>query len=72
MKTLPLLAIVLLASLPLACKSKPSAAETVPCTCGTSMGDLEGCAHPLCVAGKTNPDNPSCVCGSIEIPKAKQ
>jgi hypothetical protein len=33
------------------------------------MGELEGCAHPLCMAGKNNPANPKCVCGTIEIPK---
>lgn len=69
MKTmLPLIAALLLA-LGASCKS-PEA--EVPCRCGTPMADLEGCAHPLCVAGKQNPDNPQCVCGQIEIPQGKK
>jgi len=65
---------VLLLSLPLACTAPGtdrSAAE-IPCTCGTPMGDLEGCAHPDCLAGRNNPDNPDCVCGTLEIPAAKE
>jgi len=69
MKTL---SVVLLAAfltvLPSSCKSSGSDAEAIPCRCGTPMADLEGCAHPLCRAGKTNPDNPDCVCGSLDIP----
>lgn len=52
------------------CKSTGSDAD-LPCVCGTQMGDLEGCAHPTCRAGRTNPDNPLCVCGDLEIPGAK-
>ncbi|MCY2959381.1 MAG: hypothetical protein NTY35_04385 [Planctomycetota bacterium] len=65
---LPLVTALLLA-LPSACKS-PS--DDIPCTCGTAMTDFEGCAHPLCLAGKTNPDNPNCVCGKLEIPQGKK
>jgi hypothetical protein len=45
-----------------------SAAADVPCTCGDPLTDLEGCAHPDCIAGRTNPNNPQCVCGVLEIP----
>jgi len=71
MKTLQLFAIVLLAALPLACKSSSSSSADAPCTCGTPMGDLEGCGHKACVSGKPNPDNPNCVCGKLEIPQSK-
>ncbi|TAH38179.1 MAG: hypothetical protein EYC70_06035 [Planctomycetota bacterium] len=64
---LPLFAAVALA-LPIACGSN-SSAEDIACTCGTPQADLEGCAHSLCLAGKTNPDNPDCVCGSLSIPR---
>jgi hypothetical protein len=60
-----LLALLLL---PLACKSS-TPAEDIPCTCGTPEADIEGCAHALCLAGKTNPENPDCVCGGLSIPK---
>jgi len=60
----------LLLPLSTACKSTPS--EDLPCVCGTPMGDLEGCTHPLCLAGRNNPDNPDCVCGTLEIPAAKK
>lgn len=66
-----LLAATLLAlplALSLACKSSSTSGD-VPCTCGTPETDLEGCAHSLCVAGETNPDNPDCVCGTLSIPK---
>lgn len=67
MKTLAsLLLATVLVALPSACKS---AEPDAPCTCGTAMGDLEGCTHPKCSAGEPNPDNPNCVCGGIEIPK---
>ena len=68
-RLLPLLVAALLMALVPACKSP---ANDIPCTCGTAMTDLEGCAHPLCVAGKPNPDNPNCVCGQIEIPHGKK
>ena len=59
-----------LTGLPLACKSSSSEARTeVPCTCGTPAADIEGCAHATCLAGKTNPDNPDCVCGALNIEK---
>ena len=64
-----LLVLVLLAAMPMSCKSTHSDA---PCVCGTAMGDLEGCTHPLCMAGKHNPANPDCVCGKLEIPAAKK
>jgi hypothetical protein len=71
MSTFQALALALLATLPLACRSNSSSAD-VPCRCGTELGDLEGCAHPACMAGKNNPDNPNCVCGTIEIPATKK
>ena len=70
MKTLSALFVTaLLVALPSSCKS-PDAPE-LPCRCGTPMGDLEGCQHPVCSDGKQNPDNPKCVCGSLEIPSKK-
>ena len=64
-----LLALVLWCSVA-ACVSAPPA--DVPCRCGTPLGDLEGCAHVDCRAGRNNPDNPDCVCGTLEIPAAKE
>lgn len=64
-----LLLLALLAAVPMSCKSTPS---DVPCICGTAMGDLEGCAHALCIAGENNPENPNCVCGKLEIPADKK
>ncbi len=67
-KILLALSLLTLAGLPLACKSSASSAQ-VPCTCGTPQADIHGCAHPACLAGKTNAANPECVCGSLTIPK---
>lgn len=39
----------------------------VECICGTEMEAVDGCACPLCVTGKRNPDNPDCVCGPIDV-----
>lgn len=53
-----------------ACTSAPTADVSdadAPCRCGTPMGDLEGCGHADCRAGRENPDNPDCVCGSLEL-----
>ena len=72
MSTFQALALALLATLPLACRSNSSSDADVPCRCGTELGDLEGCAHSACAAGKNNPDNPSCVCGMIDIPATKK
>ena len=65
MKLHVLLLTALLLPLPAACITP---APDVPCRCGTPMGDLEGCVHPLCREGPSNPDNPDCVCGTLEIP----
>jgi hypothetical protein len=54
--------------MPLACRGTDGAAD-IPCTCGQPEADLEGCAHPKCLAGERNPDNPDCVCGTLTIPK---
>ena len=62
-------ALVVLPLAALGCRSGGGSAANIPCTCGTPEADLEGCAHPTCLAGKTNPDNPDCVCGSLSIPK---
>ena len=72
MKLHHVLMAALLLALPMACKSSSSSTADIPCRCGTPLGDLEGCAHPACMAGKNNPDNPDCVCGTIEIPAAKE
>jgi hypothetical protein len=71
MKTFSLLcsAVFLLALTP-SCRSTKE--NDLPCTCGTAMGDLEGCTHEACRSGKTNPDNPDCVCGELEIPAGKK
>lgn len=56
-----------------ACKSKDnatapdSASVPVPCTCGDAFTDLEGCPCPKCSSGEGNPDNPHCVCGTIDL-----
>jgi hypothetical protein len=55
-----------------ACVSDPAASADVSCRCGTPLGDLEGCAHAACRAGRNNPDNPDCVCGTLEIPAAQE
>ena len=67
-KILSALLLLALAGLPLACKSSASNAD-VPCTCGTPKADMHGCAHPACVGGASNPANPDCVCGILNIPK---
>ena len=59
----------LLAAPSASCKSNEPAQ---PCVCGTQLGDLEGCTHPMCRDGETNPDNPQCVCGELEIPGARK
>ena len=69
MKSLIPLVAALVLALPSSCKS-PGA--DIPCRCGTAMADLEGCAHPDCVAGHSNPDNAACVCGTLEIPHGKK
>ncbi len=38
-----------------------------PCICGTSEAALEACLHTLCVNDESNPDNPDCICGSLNI-----
>ena len=65
-----LFAATLLVALPASCKSSEKAPD-LPCQCGTPMGDLEGCQHSTCRNGKQNPENPKCVCGTIEIPSGK-
>lgn len=40
-------------------------AVEVECICGTTRGDLVGCEHEACAAGRTNPENPDCVCGTL-------
>lgn len=64
---LRLLALTLIL-LPLGCRSTSASSEN-PCTCGTPEAAMDGCAHPLCLAGKTNPDNPECVCGTLSFEK---
>jgi hypothetical protein len=68
MKHLSRALLAALACVPLACKSTPDTPE-LPCTCGTPAADLDGCVNPICSAGKTNPNNPDCVCGQLSIPK---
>lgn len=47
-------------------KQSASSAE-VPCICGRPEAAVEGCAHPLCLSGKGNPDNQDCVCGPLSL-----
>lgn len=68
MQPLRALALSVFCLLPLACHSS-SARYEVPCTCGQPEADIEGCAHPACLRGERNPDNPDCVCGSLTIPR---
>jgi len=69
MKTLSVVLLTaFLLALPSSCKSSDAEAKAVPCRCGTPEADLEGCAHPTCMAGKTNSANPDCVCGTLDIP----
>lgn len=63
------LALLVLCSVPLACRSSGASMHEVPCICGQPAADFEGCAHEACVKGQRNPDNPDCVCGSLTIPK---
>ena len=41
--------------------------SAVPCTCGSDLAAIEGCAHPDCVSGKGNPGNPDCVCATLDL-----
>jgi hypothetical protein len=53
-----------------ACKSPDNdaaQASAARCICGTAEADFEGCAHPMCMKGERNPDNPECVCGPMRI-----
>ena len=53
-----------------ACTSTSGDAAGAPkCTCGTVASAVNGCHHPLCASGKTNPDNPNCHCGAITASK---
>ena len=49
------------------CRSN-SAADEMPCTCGTPEADMQGCLHS-CAHGERNPDNADCVCGNLSIPR---
>ena len=64
---LHVLLLIVLSGLSLACKSTASSDANIPCTCGQPEADLDGCAHATCLAGKTNPDNPDCVCGALSL-----
>ena len=58
-----------------ACKSNSAdhkSSAAVPCTCGTPEAQMEGCANPVCLSGKSNPDNPQCVCGTMTIAPANK
>ncbi|MCA8979067.1 MAG: hypothetical protein H6831_02380 [Planctomycetes bacterium] len=50
------------------CKTEES---NVPCICGTDEALIDGCAHPLCLQDKRNPDNPDCVCGTMTFEEDK-
>ena len=57
-----------LSLLPVACRSG-ARSTGVPCTCGQPEADFRGCAHQVCLAGRRNPENPDCVCGTLSITK---
>lgn len=65
--------LALLCILPAACRTDGSAEAAradhalVPCTCGTAEADVVGCSHEGCLVGERNPDNPECVCGTLDI-----
>jgi hypothetical protein len=69
MKLIPTLLVAALATLA-GCRANdpdPAPEATPACTCGTPMADFEGCAHPLCLSGEGNSENPDCVCGRLEL-----
>jgi hypothetical protein len=67
MKSLiPLLLAGALALGSLACRSNPES-EGVECICGQPIADVQGCPHPACASGESNPDNPECVCGTLSL-----
>lgn len=51
------------------CKSNEPEVDlsSVPCTCGQPIAQIEGCAHPTCVSGERNPDNPDCLCAPLDL-----
>ena len=58
----------LLASVAFAgCRSTDTVEIEHACICGTPEGAIEQCLHADCVAGKDNPENPSCACGTLSI-----
>ena len=59
--------LIVLSSLSFACTSTAASDENIPCTCGQPEADIDGCAHALCLAGKSNPENPDCVCGALSL-----
>jgi len=65
--------LILTAALALtACGSNSSKADyDVPCICGTDEAQIDGCAHPACIADEHNPDNPDCVCGTMTFEEEK-
>ena len=66
----PALLALLCLCLTAACRTDDAAQAdhaSVPCTCGTAETDVVGCSHQACLAGERNPDNPDCVCGTLDI-----
>ena len=51
------------------CRSDKTSSVEFPCNCGTPEAAIEGCLHPVCVEGETNPDNPDCACGTLSFGK---
>jgi len=68
MKPLFSLLVACAIAMPLACRSSAPAAD-LPCNCGTSEADMQGCLNSTCASGERNSDNPDCVCGSLRIPR---
>lgn len=67
MKLIPTLLVAALATLAGCRANDPDPEATPACTCGTPMADFDGCAHPLCLSGEGNAENPDCVCGRLEL-----
>ena len=53
-------------------QSTPEGMQASPaCICGTPSAAMNGCPHTLCISGKTNPENPECVCGTLQFGASK-
>jgi len=51
---------------------EPASTADIPCICGTPEATFEGCPNPLCVSGEGNPDNPDCLCDTLDFEEAAE